>query len=70
MASSQMHREDVVAGCGLRLLLNLKSTAKPFKELVLVQKKLEKHFKDMQNEVTIEEESCICCKPVMGKGLD
>jgi pyruvate,orthophosphate dikinase len=41
---------------------------KPFKELVLVQKKLEKHFKDMQDfEFTIEEEKLYMLQTRNGK---
>ena len=44
---------------------------KPFKELVLVQKKLEKHFKDMQDfEFTIEDEKLYMLQTRNGKGLD
>ena len=52
--------EDVVAGVRTpRPVAQLKKVLpKPFKELLAVQKKLEKHFKDMQDfEFTIEEES-------------
>jgi pyruvate,orthophosphate dikinase len=51
--------EDVVAGVRTpRPVAKLKQVLpKPFRELVLVQKKLEKHFKDMQDfEFTIENE--------------
>ena len=64
--------EDVVAGVRTpQPVAKLKRVLpKPFKELVLVQKKLEKHFKDMQDfEFTIEEEKLYMLQ-THGKGLD
>ena len=62
--------EDVVAGVRTpRPVAKLKSVLpKPFKELVLVQKKLEKHFKDMQDfEFTIENEKLYMLQTRNGK---
>ena len=62
--------EDVVAGVRTpQPVAKLKRVLpKPFKELVLVQKKLEKHFKDMQDfEFTIEEEKLYMLQTRNGK---
>ena len=62
--------EDVVAGVRTpQPVVKLKRVLpKPFKELVLVQKKLEKHFKDMQDfEFTIEEEKLYMLQTRNGK---
>ena len=62
--------EDVVAGVRTpQPVAKLKRVLpKPFKELVLVQKKLEKHFKDMQDfEFTIEEEKLFMLQTRNGK---
>ena len=62
--------EDVVAGVRTpRPVAKLKRVLpKPFKELVLVQKKLEKHFKDMQDfEFTIENEKLYMLQTRNGK---
>ena len=62
--------EDVVAGVRTpQPVAKLKRVLpKPFKELVLVQKKLEKHFKDMQDfEFTIEDEKLYMLQTRNGK---
>ena len=62
--------EDVVAGVRTpQPVAKLKRVLpKPFKELVLVQKKLEKHFKDMQDfEFTIENEKLYMLQTRNGK---
>jgi pyruvate,orthophosphate dikinase len=62
--------EDVVAGVRTpQPVAKLKRVLpKPFKELVQVQKKLEKHFKDMQDfEFTIEEEKLYMLQTRNGK---
>ena len=62
--------EDVVAGVRTpQPVVKLKRVLpKPFKELVLVQKKLEKHFKDMQDfEFTIEDEKLYMLQTRNGK---
>ena len=62
--------EDVVAGVRTpRPVAKLKQVLpKPFKELVQVQKKLEKHFKDMQDfEFTIEDEKLYMLQTRNGK---
>ncbi|MBN38812.1 MAG: pyruvate, phosphate dikinase [Opitutae bacterium] len=62
--------EDVVAGVRTpRPVAKLKRVLpKPFKELVAVQKKLEKHFKDMQDfEFTIENEKLYMLQTRNGK---
>ena len=62
--------EDVVAGVRTpQPVAKLKHVLpKPFKELVLVQKKLEKHFKDMQDfEFTIEDEKLYMLQTRNGK---
>jgi len=62
--------EDVVAGVRTpQPVAKLqKVLPKPFKELVLVQKKLEKHFKDMQDfEFTIENEKLYMLQTRNGK---
>ena len=62
--------EDVVAGVRTpRPVAQLKKVLpKPFKELLAVQKKLEKHFKDMQDfEFTIEEEKLYMLQTRNGK---
>jgi pyruvate,orthophosphate dikinase len=62
--------EDVVAGVRTpQPMAKLKRVLpKPFKELVLVQKKLEKHFKDMQDfEFTIEDEKLYMLQTRNGK---
>lgn len=62
--------EDVVAGVRTpQPVAKLKSVLpKPFRELVLVQKKLEKHFKDMQDfEFTIEDEKLYMLQTRNGK---
>jgi len=62
--------EDVVAGVRTpRPVAQLqKVLPKPFKELVAVQKKLEKHFKDMQDfEFTIEDEKLYMLQTRNGK---
>jgi len=62
--------EDVVAGVRTpQPVAKLKRVlTKPFKELVLVQKKLEKHFKDMQDfEFTIEDEKLYMLQTRNGK---
>ncbi|MDC1006189.1 pyruvate, phosphate dikinase [Opitutales bacterium] len=62
--------EDVVAGVRTPQPVSKlqKVLPKPFKELVLVQKKLEKHFKDMQDfEFTIENEKLYMLQTRNGK---
>jgi pyruvate,orthophosphate dikinase len=62
--------EDVVAGVRTpQPVAKLKRVLpKPFKELTLVQKKLEKHFKDMQDfEFTIEDEKLYMLQTRNGK---
>ena len=62
--------EDVVAGVRTpQPVAKLKRVLpKPFKELVAVQKKLEKHFKDMQDfEFTIEDEKLYMLQTRNGK---
>jgi len=62
--------EDVVAGVRTpRPVAKLKRVLpKPFNELILVQKKLEKHFKDMQDfEFTIENEKLYMLQTRNGK---
>ena len=62
--------EDVVAGVRTpQPVAKLKRVLpKPFNELVLVQKKLEKHFKDMQDfEFTIEDEKLYMLQTRNGK---
>jgi len=62
--------EDVVAGVRTpQPVAKLKNVLpKPFKELVQVQKKLEKHFKDMQDfEFTIEDEKLYMLQTRNGK---
>ena len=62
--------EDVVAGVRTpRPVAQLKRVLpKPFKELTAVQKKLEKHFKDMQDfEFTIEDEKLYMLQTRNGK---
>ena len=62
--------EDVVAGVRTpRPVAQLKKVLpKPFKELTAVQKKLEKHFKDMQDfEFTIEDEKLYMLQTRNGK---
>ncbi|MGB0422268.1 MAG: PEP/pyruvate-binding domain-containing protein, partial [Limisphaerales bacterium] len=62
--------EDVVAGVRTpRPVAQLKKVLpKPFKELIAVQKKLEKHFKDMQDfEFTIEDEKLYMLQTRNGK---
>ena len=62
--------EDVVAGVRTpQPVAKLKRVLpKPFRELVLVQKKLEKHFKDMQDfEFTIENEKLYMLQTRNGK---
>ncbi len=62
--------EDVVAGVRTPQPVSKLNRVlpKPFKELVLVQKKLEKHFKDMQDfEFTIEDEKLYMLQTRNGK---